>query len=117
MKQINKDEVFSSFKEFLKGKGIELQEGVYAHRIRQGCDLLADSVNLSQRALKRTKSAVEGGLEHLRQVIHEQTAPKSPPKQSGTQSAPKAEAAREKGRKKSKPAAKAAKSASRGRKK
>ncbi len=78
MKQINKEEMFGNLKSFLKSKGIELQEGAYTQRIRQGCELLTDSVNVSQRTLKRAKSAMGKGLNQLRQTIHEQTAPKSP---------------------------------------
>jgi hypothetical protein len=78
MKQINKEEMFGNLKNFLKSKGIELQEGAYTQRIRQGCELLTDSVNVSQRTLKRAKSAMDLGLDQLRQTLHEQTAPKSP---------------------------------------
>jgi hypothetical protein len=74
MKQINKEEMFGNLKSFLKSKGIEVQEGAYAQRIRQGCELLTDSINVSQRTLKSAKSA----MDQLRQTIHEQTAPKSP---------------------------------------
>jgi hypothetical protein len=76
MKKIKKEEVFGNFRDFLKSKGIELQEGPYTQRIRQGCEVVADSVNLSQQAFRHTKSAVNRGLNHLRQVIHERTAPK-----------------------------------------
>ncbi len=78
MKQINKEEMFGNLKSFLKSKGIELQEGTYTQRIRQGCELLTDSVNVSQRTLKRAKIVMDKKLEQLRQTIHEQTAPKSP---------------------------------------
>jgi len=44
MKQINKEEMFGNLKNFLKSKGIEVQEGAYAQRIRQGCELLTDSI-------------------------------------------------------------------------
>lgn len=112
MKQIKREEVFGSFKDFLKSKGIELQEGPYAHRIQQGCDLLTDSVNLSQRALTKTKTAVEGSLEQLRQVIHEKTAPKAPaasdPKTTTATSSPPPQA---KQAKRTKPVAKKAKPA------
>jgi hypothetical protein len=77
MKQINKEEMFGNLKCFLKSKGIELQEGAYTQRIRQGCELLTDSINVSQRTLKRAKSAMDKRLDQLRQTIHEQTAPKS----------------------------------------
>jgi hypothetical protein len=82
MNQINKEEMFGNLKSFLKSKGIEVQEGAYAQRIRQGCELLTDSVNVSQRTLKRAKSAMGKGLNQLRQTIHEQTAPKSPAAES-----------------------------------
>ena len=82
MNQINKEEMFGNLKSLLKSKGIEVQEGAYAQRIRQGCELLTDSINVSQRTLKRAKSAMDKGLDQLRQTIHEQTAPKSPAAES-----------------------------------
>jgi hypothetical protein len=93
MKEIKKEEVFGNFRDFLKSKGIELQEGLYTQRIRQGCEIVTDSVNLSQQALRKTKSAVNRGLDQLRQVIHEQTAPKSgggqaPPQPGAARTAP-----------------------------
>jgi hypothetical protein len=78
MNQIKHEELFGNLKNFLKSKGIELQEGSYTKRVRQGCEILADSINVSQRTLKRAKSAMDKGLGQLRQTIHEQTAPKSP---------------------------------------
>ena len=78
MKEINKEEMFSNLKDFLKSKGIELQEGSYSHGIRKGCDLLTDTVNLSQRALDHAKDAMDKGLDQVRQTIHEKTAPKPP---------------------------------------
>jgi hypothetical protein len=78
MNQINKEEMFGNLKNFLKSKGIEVQEGAYAQRIRQGCEILTDSINVSQSTLKRAKSVMDQGLDQLRQTIHEQTAPKPP---------------------------------------
>jgi hypothetical protein len=78
MNKIDKEEMFANLKHFLKSKGIELQEGSYTERIRQGCVMLTDSVNLSQQALERAKGAMDKGLDQLRQVIHEKTAPKPP---------------------------------------
>lgn len=79
MKEINKEEMFGNLKGFLKSKGIELQEGSYAEGIRKGCDLLTDTVNVSQRAFDRAKDAMDKGLNQVRQTIHEKTAPKAPP--------------------------------------
>jgi hypothetical protein len=78
MKEIDKEEMFSNLKGFLKSKGIELQEGSYSHGIRKGCDLLTDTVNMSQRAFDHAKDAVDKGFDHVRQTIHEKTAPKPP---------------------------------------
>jgi len=77
MNQINKDEMFGNLRNFLKSKGIELQEGSYAEGIRKSCDMLADTVNLSQRGFENAKNAMGKGLDHLRQTIHECTAPRS----------------------------------------
>src|ERR1700752_1223548 len=87
MKEIDKEEMFSNLKGFLKSKGIELQEGSYSEGIRKGCDLLTDTVNLSQRAFDRAKDAMDKGLDQVRQTIHEHTAPRTA---AGT--SPKAEA-------------------------
>lgn len=78
MKEIDKEEMFSNLKGFLKSKGIDLQEGSYSEGIRKGCDLLTDTVNLSQRAFDRAKDAMDKGLDQVRQTIHEKTAPKPP---------------------------------------
>ena len=77
MTDIKKEEMFGNLKNFLKSKGIEGQEGSYADGIRKGCEILTDTVNMSQRALERTKSAVDEGLEKARQTVHEYSAPKA----------------------------------------
>ena len=77
MSEIKHEELFGNLKNFLKSKGIELQEGSYTQRVRKGCEIMASTINLSQRTFKRAKSAVETGLDQLRQTIHEQSAPKS----------------------------------------
>jgi hypothetical protein len=77
MKEISKEEIFGNLKSFLKSKGINLEEGSYSTGIRKGCDILTDTVNLSQRALERAKDAMDKGLDQVRQTVHEKTAPKS----------------------------------------
>ena len=76
MKKIKKEELFGNLNDFLKSKGIELQQGSYTEHLRQGCDLLADSVNMSQDAMHQAKEAVDKGFDQLRWVIHEKTAPR-----------------------------------------
>ncbi len=79
MSNIKKEEMFGNLKSFLKSKGIDVQEGSYANGIRRGCDILTDTVNMSQRALDRAKVAVDQGLDKARQTVHEYTAPKGQP--------------------------------------
>jgi predicted metal-dependent hydrolase len=85
MNEIKHEELLSNLKTFLKSKGIELQEGSYTKRLEKGCEILADSINVSQRTFDRAKAAMDKGLDQLRQTIHEQTAPKS----RAAESAPK----------------------------
>jgi len=77
MKQIEKDELYENLSQFLKTKGVELKEGGYTKGIHAGCSLLADAINMSQAGLERAKSGLEKGLDQVRQVIHEKTAPKT----------------------------------------
>ena len=75
MKQIDKNELYQNLRGFLKSKGIELQDGSYANRICQGCGLLADVVNATQKTASRAKVQVDRELDQLRQSIHNATAP------------------------------------------
>jgi hypothetical protein len=77
MKQIRKDEIYNHLSEFLKGKGVELKEGQYTRGIHAGCSMLADAINLSQAGLERAKVGFERGVDQMRHVIHEKTAPKT----------------------------------------
>ena len=76
--------MFGNLKSFLKSKGIDIQEGSYAEGIRKGCEILTDTVNMSQRALDRTKTVVDEGLDQVRQTVHEYTAPKSEKKSAAS---------------------------------
>lgn len=78
MNKIDKDELYGHVQEFLKGKGVELQDGLYTRRIRQGCDILAKTINGSREALNRAKAEADRRLDEVRQVIHEKTAPRRP---------------------------------------
>ena len=79
MKTIKKDELFHSLGGFLKSKGIELNDGSYTMRIQQGCNLLSDAINATQKTVSTTKVKVDHALDQLRQTIHERTAPPPPP--------------------------------------
>ena len=79
MQTIKKDELFRNLGDFLKSKGIALNEGSYTARIQQGCNLLADAINATQKTVKKTKVQVDHALDQLRQSIHQRTAPPPPP--------------------------------------
>jgi hypothetical protein len=114
MKKIEKDELFSHIRQFLKAKGIELQEGSYTRTIEKSCQVLADTINLSQQAVVRAKAELDRTLDHARRVIHEKTAPRKPPVQAQPQPEPQpqlepepalaSDAAEEKGPPKARPA-------------
>ena len=111
MKPLNQNELYENLCGFLKGKGIELQEGSYARGIQKSCSLLSDAINLGQQGLGRAKTGIDKKLDQMRQVIHEKTAPKttaSPPKAetaqaSAAQPPPAAAKSKPGNRKKSKP--------------
>src|SRR5207247_11216429 len=78
MKKIDQDELYENLRGFLKSKGIALDSGTYTQRIHQGCNLLADAINLTQTTVARAKAEVDKKLDQLRHSIHEATAPKPP---------------------------------------
>ncbi len=79
MSAIKQEELFQHLSGFLRSRGIELQEGAYTRRIQQGCRIVTEAANLSQRAMQKTKAEVDKRLEQVRQVIHEKTAPRTAP--------------------------------------
>ena len=95
MNKIKKDELFRHLSDFWKSRGIQLHDGSYTQAIKKGCDLLADTVNLSQQALERAKAQMEKQIDQVRQVIHERTRSKAPPR-SDASSTPKSKSGRRK---------------------
>jgi len=79
MKTIKKDELFRNLSRFLKTKGVELKDGVYAQRINRACDLLTEAITATQKTARHAKVEVDKKLHQVRQSIHEATAPKPPP--------------------------------------
>jgi hypothetical protein len=78
MQTINKDELFGHVCQFLKAKGIELQEGAYTHTIKKGCQVLADTISLkpSLRLLLRPIRSVRSSssLQEPSAAAHPQRA-------------------------------------------
>ena len=87
MKNIKKDELFSHLGGFLKSKGIELNEGSYTARVKQGCNLLGEAINATQQTVSQAKVKMDRALDDLRQTIHEKTAPRSAPSNKSKQRA------------------------------
>jgi len=84
MKPIEKDELYEHVRQFLKAKGIEMQDGSYPRGIQKGCSILADAINLSQKGIAQAKVQIDKNLDRMRQVIHEKTAPKPAPEAAGS---------------------------------
>lgn len=74
MKTIKQNELYDNVSEFLRSRGIELKEGPYSRRIRQGCTLLTDAINVAQKGLHTAKTQVETKVDEMRQVIHQKMA-------------------------------------------
>ncbi len=77
MKAIDKNELYENLRGFLKAKGVTLEEGSYAHGIRNACSFLTDAINLGQKGVGRAKVEINAKVNQVRQVIHEKTAPRS----------------------------------------
>jgi type IV secretory pathway TrbL component len=90
MKPIERGELYEHLSGFLKAKGIELKDGSYSKGIENGCGLLADAINLSQKGLTRAKVEMDKTLDQMRQAIHEKTAPKGQPTPAAEAPKPKA---------------------------
>jgi hypothetical protein len=83
MKPIQKDELYDHVRQFLKAKGIEMQDGSYPRGIQKGCSILADAIILSQKGISTAKAEIDKNLDRMRQVIHEKTAPRTAPQAAG----------------------------------
>ena len=77
MKKIDKSELYEHLRSFLKSKGVALEDGSYAKRLEQGCDLLTDAINTTQTGVERAREKVGGAVENLRETIHKATAPRA----------------------------------------
>jgi len=109
MKPIEKDELFQHLSQFLKSRGIEMKDGSYTGRIQQGCGLLSEVVNLTQKGMEKAKSEIDKRLDQMRQVIHEKTAPRSKAASAAAAST-KTQPADSKARRKARPSRKIKKS-------
>ncbi len=78
MKTLKKNELYRHLGGYLKARGIELKDGSYATRIQQGCGLLTEAINCAQRGIAEAAAQMDQGLDKMRDIIHQKTAPKGP---------------------------------------
>jgi hypothetical protein len=84
MNKIDKNELYNNLSDFLKNRGVLLQDGSYSRALQKSCEVLADTINLSQQAMDRAKTEIEQRLDKVREAIHRKTAPgKSSAQQQG----------------------------------
>ena len=91
MKPLKQHEIYQNLSNFLKTRGIELQEGSYSQGIQKSCSFLTDAINLSQHSWERARVELNKSMDQLRQCIHEKTAPKKA-KTTGAATPPQASA-------------------------
>lgn len=106
MKPIQKDELYDHLAQFLKAKGVEMKDGSYPKAVQKGCSILADAINLSQKGISQAKAQIDRNLDRMRQVIHEQTAPKGSAARTSAGAKAKAQASKPKARRPKQKAAK-----------
>jgi len=103
MKRIDQNELYQNLCGFLKSQGITLGEGAYAQGIKQSCGMLADAINATQETLAQARIQIDQQLEHLRQSIHEATAPPASSAAESTTASTEAGAKRSKRRMRTRP--------------
>ena len=76
MKNIDHNDLFRHVSGYLESKGVQLQDGDYARRLREGCRVLAGIANRTQSTVDTVRIKVDDGVDRLRQFVHEKTAPR-----------------------------------------
>jgi len=76
MKPIENHETYHHLSLFVKAKCSEMKQTSYSHCVHKSYEIFRDTINLSQRGLERAKVTIDKGINQVRQVIHEKTAPK-----------------------------------------
>jgi hypothetical protein len=79
MKTLKKNELLGHVTNFLKNKGIVLEEGSASTKLKTGCEAITGIINQGNRSIKNVQKEVTAGVDKVRQVIHESTAPTPAP--------------------------------------
>jgi hypothetical protein len=87
MNKIDKNELYHHLRDFLKSKGVALEDGSYTKRLEQGCTLLSKAINTTQSGVEHAGGKVRSAVNNIRQSIHEATAPAAKTESSSTKRA------------------------------
>ena len=97
MKKLGKDDLYQHIDQFLKDKGIDIQDAKpFGRSLQKGCQALTDTINGAQAAMEKARNRMDSGIDKMREIIHKKTAsrkkseaPKSTPKRKKKSTATK----------------------------
>lgn len=88
MKKLGKDDLYQHIDQFLKDKGIDIQDAKpFGRSLQKGCQALTDMINGAQAAVEKSRNRMDRGIDKMREIIHKKTAPRK--KSEAPKSAPK----------------------------
>lgn len=90
MKKLGKDDLYQHIDQFLKDKGIDIQDAKpFGRSLQKGCQALTDTINGAQAAMEKARNRMDSGIDKMREIIHKKTAPRKKAKKATPKSAPK----------------------------
>lgn len=89
MKKLGKDDLYQHIDQFLKDKGIDIQDAKpFGRSLQKGCQALTDMINGAQAAAEKARNRMDSGIDKMREIIHKKTAPRKK-SEAAPKSAPK----------------------------
>lgn len=77
MKKLGKDDLYQHVNQFLKEKGIEIQDAAPLGKgLQKGCQVLTETINSAQTTLEKASNRMDRGIDKMRDIIHKKTAPR-----------------------------------------
>ena len=90
MKKLGKDDLYQHIDQFLKDKGIDIQDAKpFGRSLQKGCRALTDTINGAQAAMEKARGRMDSGIDKMREIIHKKTAPRKKAKKATPKSASK----------------------------
>ncbi len=106
MKKLGKDDLYQHVNQFLKEKGIEIQDAAPLGKgLQKGCQVLTETINSAQTTLEKASNRMDRGIGKMRDLIHKKTAPRKAKAPKSTQKRKKKAPAAKKTTKKATPKA------------